>query len=337
MSALAPFVQKIATGSSLTRTEANQAFEIIMSGEASPALIGAFLMGLRVRGETVDEITGAAEVMRAKAEGVTAPPGAVDTCGTGGDGTGTYNISTACAFILAACGVPVAKHGNKSISSKSGSADVLLSLGVNIDVGPDVVAQSIDKTNLGFMFAPKHHAAMRHVGPVRAELATRTIFNLLGPLSNPAKTKRQLIGVFSKDWVEPLAHVLKNLGSEKVWVVHGSDGLDELTTTGPSHVASLENGSIKVFDVSPEEAGLARARMEDLKGGDAEENAEALRGLLDGQAGAYRDIVLFNTAASLIVAGKADDLKGGVKLASEAIDSGAAKAVLEELVLITNA
>lgn len=336
MSPLTPFVQKIANSDALSREEAREAFNIIMSGEASPALIGAFLIGLRVRGETIEEITGAAEVMRAKAEGVTAPEGAVDTCGTGGDGSGTYNISTASAFVLAACGVPVAKHGNKSISSKSGSADVLASLGVNIDASPDLVASSITQTGIGFMFAPKHHAAMRHVGPVRAELATRTIFNLLGPLSNPASAKRQVIGVFSKDWVEPLAHVLKNLGSEKVWVVHGSDGLDELTTTGPTHVACLENGDVRVFDVTPEQAGLPISSMEALKGGDAEENARALQDLLEGAKTAYRDIVLLNTAAALIVADKVDDLKSGVKVASEAIDNGKALKILQELVAITN-
>lgn len=329
-------IAKVADAVPLSRTEAREAFEAMMSGEATPAQIGGLLMALRVRGETIDEITGAAEIMRAKALPIEAPEGAIDTCGTGGDAKGTYNISTAAAFVVAGAGVPVAKHGNKSISSKSGSADVLASLGVNLDVTPETVANCINQAGLGFMFAPAHHSAMRHVGPSRAELGTRTIFNLLGPLSNPAKTKYQVIGVYAESWVKPLAEVLKNLGAEHVWIVHGSDGLDELTTTGPSAVAELKDGDIRTFEVTPADAGLQTASEHDLKGGDAVENADAIRTLLDGAQGAFRDIVLLNAAAALIVAGKADTLKSGAQIAGEAIDNGKAKSCLDRLVALTN-
>jgi anthranilate phosphoribosyltransferase len=337
MSAFSPFITKVAEGQSLTADEAAEAFAIMMSGEASPAQMGAFLMGLRVRGETVEEITGAAKAMRAKATGVIAPEGAVDTCGTGGDSKGTYNISTCTAFVVAGAGVPVAKHGNKSVSSKSGSADVLAALGVNLDVGPDIVSKAIEEAGVGFMFAPKHHSAMRHVGPVRAELGMRTIFNLLGPLANPAGAKYQVIGVFSRDWILPLAEVLSNLGSERVWVVHGSDGLDELTTTGPTFVAELKDGSVTAFEVTPEDAGLPQANPKDLVGGEADENAKAIDDVLAGQPSAFRDIVVLNAAAVLVVAGKAEGLLEGAKLAAKAIDSGAARKSLDDLVRITNA
>ncbi len=322
----------VANGDKLSQAQAEEAFEIIMSGNATPSQIGAMLMGLRLRGETVDEITGAARVMRAKAVPIQAPPGAIDTCGTGGDASGTFNISTGAAIVVAACGVPVAKHGNRAASSKSGSADVLAALGVNLDADMALVAESLRVNNIGFMMAPRHHAAMRHVGPTRVELGTRTIFNLLGPLANPAAAKRQLLGVFSRQWIAPVAEVLGQLGSERAWVVHGSDGLDELTTTGASYVAELKDGKVTTFEVTPEDAGLARVTADALKGGDPEHNAQAIIAMLDGATGPYRDIVLLNAAAALIVAGKAADLKAGVKLAAEAIASGKAKATLAALV-----
>lgn len=337
MTDLKTYIAKVAEGTSLAKDEASQAFHIMMSGEATPAQIGGFLLALRVRGETIEEITGAAEVMREKAVPVTAPADAIDTCGTGGDAKGTYNISTCAALVVAGAGVPVAKHGNRSISSKSGSADVLTALGVNLDVPPETVSQCINEAGIGFMFAPAHHSAMKHVGPARAELGTRTIFNLLGPISNPAGTKRQVIGVYSQSWVEPLAHVLKNLGSERVWVVHGSDGLDELTTTGESHVAELKDGEVTAFTISPEDAGLSLAQEADLRGGGANENAQAIRNVLNGMQGSFHDIVLLNAAAALIVAGKADTLKSGCLLAEDAITSSNAKSCLDKLVDITNA
>ncbi|HET8726076.1 MAG TPA: anthranilate phosphoribosyltransferase [Alphaproteobacteria bacterium] len=333
---LKPYIARLATGKTLSEDDATQAFDVIMSGGATPSQIGAFLMAMRLRGETVDEITGAARIMRAKATPIEAPPGAIDVCGTGGDASGTYNISTAVSFVVAAAGVPVAKHGNRALSSKSGAADVLTALGVNIDADLRLVAKALRKTNVCFLMATRHHSAMRHVGPTRVELGTRTIFNLLGPMSNPAGARRQLMGVFAPEWTEPLAEVLGKLGAERAWVVHGSDGLDEITTTGPTRVAAFDRGRVRCFDVSPADAGLPTARPEDLKGGEAEENAEALRGVLAGTKGAYRDIVLLNAAAALIVAGKANDLKGGAATAGELIDSGAARAVLDRLVEITN-
>lgn len=329
-------IAKVADGHSLSSRDAEAAFDAMMSGDATSGQIGAFLMALRVRGETVDEITAGAKIMRAKAVHVPAPENAIDTCGTGGDASGTYNISTAASFAVAACGVPVAKHGNKALSSKSGSAEVLEKLGVKLDISPEQIRRCIDEAGIGFMFAPAHHSAMKHVGPTRAELGTRTIFNLLGPLSNPAGAKFQVVGVFDDKWVEPLAHVLKNLGSTRVWVMHGSDGLDELTTTGPSRVAELKDGSISTFEVTPEAVGLPRASAADLKGGDPDENTAALQRLLDGESGAYRDIVALNAAASLVVAGKAPTLKDGVKMAGDAIASGAAKAALDKLVAVSN-
>ncbi len=330
-------IAKVADGHALSSSEAEAAFDAMMSGEATAGQIGGFLMALRVRGETVDEITAGAKIMRAKAVQVPAPADAIDTCGTGGDASGTYNISTAASFVVAACGVPVAKHGNKALSSKSGSAEVLEKLGVKLDIGPDQIRRCIDEAGIGFMFAPAHHSAMKHVGPTRAELGTRTIFNLLGPLSNPAGAKFQVVGVFDYKWVEPLAHVLKNLGSTRVWVMHGSDGLDELTTTGPSHVAELKDGSVSTFEVTPEKVGLPRADAADLKGGDPDENTAALKRLLEGETGPYRDIVALNAAASLVVAGKAPSLKEGVQMAGDAIASGGAKAALDKLVAVSNA
>ncbi len=326
----------VASGRALSEDEAETAFDIMMSGNATPAQMGGFLMGLRVRGETVPEITGAVRAMRAKMLPLTAPAGAIDTCGTGGDQSGTWNISTAVSFVVAGAGVAVAKHGNRAMSSKSGAADVLQALGINLDADMALVEKAMRKAGVGFMLAPRHHGAMRHVGPVRVELGTRTIFNLMGPLSNPAGTTRQLVGVFARNWIEPLARVLGALGTERAWVVHGSDGLDEITTTGATHVAELRGGEVRVFDLTPEEAGLKRAEASALKGADAATNAAALRGVLDGKAGAYRDIVLLNSAAALVIADKAADLKAGVALAAQSIASGKARGALERLVAITN-
>lgn len=336
MNDMKSFIATVAEGTSLTTEEAETAFNILMSGDATPAQIGGFLMSLRVKGETVDEITGAAKAMRAKALFIEAPKNAIDIVGTGGDGTGTYNISTGAALVVAACGVPVAKHGNRALSSKSGAADVLAALGVNNDADFDLVKKSIWEAGIGFLMAPRHHSAMRHVAGARVELATRTIFNLLGPICNPSGVSRQITGVFAKKWVEPIAQTLGQLGSERAWVMHGSDGTDELTTTGPSWVSELKDGKVTSFEVSPEEAGLPIADPADLKGGDATYNAGAIHVLLDGEPSAYRDVVLFNAAAALIVAGKVDTLKDGAALAAEAIDSGKAKNTLKKLVEITN-
>ncbi|EKV30803.1 Anthranilate phosphoribosyltransferase [Caenispirillum salinarum AK4] len=329
-------IATVATGATLNEADAERAFEVIMSGEATPSQIGAFLMALRVRGETVEEITGAARTMRAKAARIDAPADAVDTCGTGGDASGTYNISTCAAIVVAACGVPVAKHGNRAASSKSGSADVLAALGVNLDAPHEVVEQAIREAGIGFMMAPRHHSAMRHVMPTRTELGTRTLFNLLGPLSNPANARFQVLGVFAHNWIEPIAQVLGRLGTERAWVVHGSDGLDEITTTGATYVAELRDGKVSTFEVTPEEAGLARASMNDLKGGDAEVNAAAIRDVLAGRKSAYRDIVLMNAGAALVVAGKAATLRAGMEAAAQAVDSGKALETLNHMIRITN-
>lgn len=329
-------IGKVATGATLSRDESASAFDAMMSGEATPSQMGALLMGLRVRGETVDEITGAVAAMRDKMLTVTAPADAVDVVGTGGDGSGSVNVSTCASFIVAGCGVTVAKHGNRALSSRSGAADVLASLGVKIDITPEQVGRCIADAGIGFMFAPTHHPAMKNVGPTRVELATRTIFNLLGPLSNPAGVKRQMVGVFSRQWVQPLAQVLKNLGSESAWVVHGSDGLDEITISGPTFVAALEGGEIKTFEITPEEAGLTRAAPESLKGGDANANAAALKAVLLGTPGPYRDVALLNAAAALIIAGRASNLKDAVALGAKSIDSGAAAARLSKLIAVSN-
>jgi anthranilate phosphoribosyltransferase len=329
-------IAKVAAGNSLSQEEAAEAFDLVMSGAATQAQIGALVIGLRVRGETVDEIAGAARAMRAKVLTVRAPEGAIDTCGTGGDGKGTFNISTCAAFVVAGAGVPVAKHGNRAISSRSGSADVLKELGVNIEASTETISRCIAECGLGFMFAPAHHAAMRHVAQVRSELGTRTIFNLLGPLANPAGAKYQVVGVFGKEWVEPIAQVLALLGTIRAWVVHGSDGLDELTTTGISDVAVVDAGQVSTFRISPRNAGLPDARPEDLTGGNAVENAAHIRAVLGGLKGPLRDIVLLNAAAALLVAGKANTLREGVALASESIDSGKALAVLEALVPLSH-
>ena len=336
MNELKGLLAKVAEGARLSREDAREAFGIMMSGNATPSQVGGFLMALRVRGETVDEITGAAEAMRGKMLTMEAPAGAIDTCGTGGDAKGTYNISTAAAFVVAAAGVPVAKHGNRALSSKSGAADVLTALGVNVEAEMDLVKKALQEAGTCFLMAPRHHAAMRHVGPTRVELGTRTIFNLLGPLCNPCKVKRQILGVFSPAWVEPLAEVLKGLGHERAWVVHGADGLDELSTTGPSQVAELKDGKITTFEVAPEEVGLPRAELSDLLGGDAKMNAHALAAMLGGEKGPLRDIVLYTSAAALLVAGKAETLEAGMALAAESLDSGKAQGVLDKLVAISN-
>lgn len=330
-------IAKAATGASLSREEASHAFDRMMSGEATPSQMGGLLMALRVRGETVDEITGAVSAMRAKMLKVEAPANAVDVVGTGGDASGSYNISTCAAFIVAGAGIPVAKHGNRALSSRSGAADVLASLGVKIDLTPADVGRCIREAGIGFMFAPAHHPAMKNVGPTRVELGTRTIFNLLGPLSNPANVKRQLVGVFSRQWIEPLAQVLKNLGSDSVWVVHGSDGLDEITTSGPTFVAALHEGKIRTFDINPEDVGITATPAEALRGGDADANAAALKAVLDNRDGAYRDVATMNAGAALVVAGAAKDFKEGVALARKSLDTGAARAKLDRLVAVSNA
>jgi len=327
---------RVAEGHALSESQAEAAFDVIMSGNASPSQMGAFLMALRVRGETVDEITGAARIMRAKALAVDAPPGTIDTCGTGGDSSGSFNISTASALIVAGCGVPVAKHGNRALSSKSGSADVLTALGVNIDADLTVVRQCLWEIGIGFLMAPRHHSATRHVAPTRVELGTRTIFNLLGPLSSPAMARRQLVGVFAPEWVRPMAEVLGRLGAERAWVVHG-EGLDELTITGPTTVASFDDGRVETFEVVPEDFGLPRARLEDIRGGEPQDNAAAMRNLLGGAGGPLRDVVLLNSGAALLIAGRVTTVEAGIELAAEALDSGAARIVLEDLIARTNA
>ena len=329
-------IAKVAAGEALTREELREAFDIMMSGDATPSQIGGFLMALRVRGETVDEIVGAVSAMRSKMVPVTAPAGAIDIVGTGGDGVGSYNVSTCAAFVAAGAGATVAKHGNRALSSKSGTADALMALGVNLELSPEGIAACIADAGIGFMFAPSHHSAMRHVGPSRVELGTRTIFNLLGPLANPAGVKRQLLGVFAPQWLQPLAEVLRDLGSETVWVVHGQ-GLDEMTTTGPTSLAILEAGTVRTVEIDASDLGLARATLDDLRGGDGHHNAAALRAVLSGTRNAYRDITLLNAAASLVIAGKAEALAEGLEMAAQAVDSGAALAVLEKLVAVSNA
>ncbi len=337
MESFKPLIAKVAAGATLTRTEAEGAFDSMLSGEVTPSQMGGFLMALRVRGETVDEITGAVAAMRAKMIGVKAPPDAIDIVGTGGDGSGSYNVSTLAAIITAACGVPVAKHGNRAASSRSGAADTLAALGVKIGLSPDGVERCIREAGIGFMMAPAHHASMRHVGPTRVELGTRTIFNLLGPLSNPAGVKRQVVGVFSAAWLEPMAEVLRNFGSERVWVTHGLDGLDEITVTAPTNVVELKGGALHSFELTPEAAGLARSAPEALKGGDPAHNAKALIDVLDGAPGAFRDIGLMTTGAALVVAGKAGALKDGVAMGDAAIRSGAARRTLDRLIAVSNA
>jgi anthranilate phosphoribosyltransferase len=337
MESFKSYLAKVATGASLNRDEARAAFDDLLSGEVTPAQSGAFLMALRVRGEALDEIVGAVSAMRGRMLKVNAPESAIDIVGTGGDHSGSYNISTLASIIVAACGVPVAKHGNRAASSKSGTADVLSALGVKLGLDATGLERCLKEAGLCFMFAQTHHAAMRHVAPTRVEVGTRTIFNLLGPLSNPANVSRQLLGVFSEAWLEPLTQVLKELGSTKIWTVHGSDGLDEMTTTGPTFVAALDNGAIRRFTVTPEEVGLPTAKLEDLKGAEPAHNAAQLRVVLEGARIPYRDVGLLNAAAALVVADEAASLRDGIDRASRALDSGAAKATLERLVIASNA
>lgn len=327
----------IAASRPLSRAEAETAFTALFEGEATPAQMGGFLMALRTRGETVEEYAAAASVMRAKCHKVRAPEGAMDIVGTGGDGKGTLNISTATAFVVAGAGVPVAKHGNRNLSSKSGSADALMEMGLNVMIGPEAVERCLFEAGIGFMMAPMHHPAMRHVGPVRAELGTRTIFNILGPLTNPAGVKRQLTGAFTDTLLRPMAETLLALGSEKAWLVHGGDGTDELSIALPSKVAALDGGAIREFSVHPEDAGLPAHPFETIIGGTPAENGAAFRRLLEGEAGAYRDAVLLNSAAALLVADKAASLPEGVEIARDSIDSGRALQKVEALVALTNA
>ncbi len=331
---LKPVLARLGRGETLSEREAGEAFGLIMDGEATPAQIGGMLMAMRARGETVAELTGAVMAMRARMTPVQAPDDAIDVCGTGGDGAASLNISTAVCLVVAACGVPVAKHGNRALSSRAGGADVLMALGVNIDVEPARLAKILKDVGCVFLFAPKHHPALRHAGPVRAELGTRTIFNLTGPMANPASVKRQLIGVFDPAWARPVAETLRQLGTQSAWVVYGN-GLDELTLDGENSVVALKDGEISEFTLNAADAGLASAPQSAIKGGEAQQNAAALRNLLNGSSGAYRDTILLNTAAALIVAGKTISLEDGVRLAVDAIDSGRAKAVLEALVAAT--
>ena len=333
--AFKPFLAKIASGARLTRAAAEAAFDLLLSGHSTPAQTGAFLMGLRARGETLDEMTGAVSAMRGKMLKVRAPEGAIDIVGTGGDGLQTYNISTLAAIIVAACGVPVAKHGNRAASSLSGASDVLSELGVRIGIAPEIIERSLREAHIGFMTAQAHHGAMAHVAPVRRELGARTLFNLLGPLSNPAGVRHALIGVYAEAWMEPIAETLKSLGAETVWIVHGADGLDEISTTGPTKVLALEHGTLRRFEITPEEVGLTRSTLIELRGGDPAHNAAALRAVLAGAKNAYRDIAALNAAAALVVAGKAADLKAGLALAEDALDSGRAHATLENLIRIS--
>jgi anthranilate phosphoribosyltransferase len=327
---------KIAARQDLTGEEMRSVMSIIMNGEATPSQIGAFLIGMRVKGESVGEIAAAVSILREKMVKVKAPDDAIDIVGTGGDGAETLNISTTAAIVVAAAGVPVAKHGNRALSSKSGAAECLQALGVKLDLTPAQITRCIREAGIGFMFAPAHHPAMKHVGPTRMELGTRTMFNLLGPQSNPAGVRRYMLGVFAKQWVEPVAAALLANRTESAWVVHGADGLDELSTTGPSFVASIKGGNLTSFEVIPEDAGLPRATLADLKGADPAHNAARLRELLEGVKSPYRDVVLLNAAAAFVVAGRADTLKLGASLAAAEIDSGRAKATLDKLVSVSN-
>ena len=330
------YIDNIQNGETLSEDQMIEAMNTIMGGNVSEAEMAAFLSGLAQRGETVEELTGAAKVMREKASGLKAPFGAVDCCGTGGDKSGTYNISTAVAIVSAACGVTVAKHGNRASTSKSGTADVLEALGVNLDVSIEKQEEALNTLHFAFLMAPKHHTAMKHVVSVRKKLGTRTIFNLLGPLANPAGTRYQLIGVFDKQWVRPMAETLKALGTKSAWVVHGEDGLDEITTTAKTYVATLDDeGNINEMTISPEDFGLEYDNPEDLIGGEAQENAAALRGLLEGEKCAYRNIVLANTAAVLMIRGEVETLQEGVKRAAEEIDSGQALQLLKDYIALS--
>lgn len=330
-------LNRLADGKDLTGTEMREVMDIVMSGDATPSQIGAFLMGMRVKGETVGEIAAAVSILRAKMVPVEAPEGAIDIVGTGGDGAGTLNISTGASIVAAAAGIPVAKHGNRALSSKSGSAEALQKLGISLELNPEQIATCIREAGIGFMFAPNHHPAMRHVGPARAEMGVRTMFNLLGPQSNPAGVKRYLLGVYDNEWVEPVAAALLANQAQSAWVVHGDSGLDELSTTGPSFVSQIKGGNLTSFEVTPEEAGLQRATLSDIVGGDPAHNAAELRKLLDGAKGPYRDVVLLNAAAAFIICDRVGNLREGVELGAQMVDSGKAKATLEKLIAVSEA
>lgn len=336
MSKFRAVLATLAEGQKLSRDSAREAVSLILQGDATPAQLGAFLMALRQRGETPEELIGAAQAMRAAMVRVEAPAEAMDIVGTGGDGANTYNISTLSAIIAAACGVTVAKHGGKAASSLSGTSDVLGELGVKVGLDPAAAAACLREAGICFMAAPTHHPALRFAAPVRSELGLRTIFNLLGPMCNPAGVTRQVLGVYAREWLEPMALALRELGSQNVWLLHGSDGLDEATITGKTHVVALEDGALRAFQISPEDAGLPLATAQDLKGGDPAHNARALRDVLGGARNAYRDIAVLNAAIALIVAGKAQDLHAGAKLAAATLDSGAAREKLELLVRVSN-
>ena len=335
MDDLSPILAKLVSGASLTHDEAKSAFSSIMEGNADPIQIASLLTAMSQRGETLEEIVAGAKAMRSHATHISAPSGAVDTCGTGGSGIDSYNISTAAAFITVAAGVPVAKHGNRAASSKSGSADVLEALGGNIELPMEMVQKSLDDTGFTFLFARAHHSAVRHVVPVRAALKFKTIFNVLGPLSSPANAKRQVLGVYARRLVLPLAKVLRDLGSTHSWVVHGSDGLDEITTTGPTHVAELTNGEVTEFEVCPEDVGLTRVDLDQIRGGTADQNASAIRAMFDGHQSAFRDVTLMNAGASLLVGGKADSFAEAVSLAERLVDDGGAKKALDRWIEFT--
>jgi anthranilate phosphoribosyltransferase len=323
---------KVGNGETLSIGEAERAFDIMTSGDATPAQMGAFLMGLKVRGETAQELAGGARALRAKMQGVKAPAGAIDIVGTGGDHHGTYNVSSCSAFVVAGAGVPVAKHGNRAFTSKSGAADVLSALGIGLELPIEKLEQALVEARICFLMAPRHHGSMRNVAGPRVELApSRTIFNLLGPMSNPASVKRQLVGVFDRRWLKPVAEALSQLGLERALVVHGQDGMDELTTTAKSWAASLEDGKVREIEITPEDVGVKRASMAELKGGDAQHNAAAIKAVLGGEKNAFRDIVVLNSAAALMVAGKATDLKQGAALAIQSIDNGKAAHALATL------
>ena len=331
-------IRDLIAGADLGRAKTRAVMDQIMSGQATDAQIGAFLVALRIKGETIDEIVGCAEVMREKATPIaTVRSNLIDTCGTGGDASGTFNISTAVAFVACGAGLAVAKHGNRSISSHCGSADVLAALGVNIEAAPEKVGECIDEVGIGFLFAVALHGAMKHaIGP-RRELATRTVFNILGPLTNPAGAKRQLLGAFDSALTEPLARVLGELGSERALVVHGSDGLDEITLTGPTQASELRDGQISTRQIHPGDFGLQTVSAEALKGGDAAYNARILRGVLDGEEGPQRDVVLLNAAAAIVVGGLAEDMTAGLEVARASIDSGKARQALDRLIEVSNA
>ena len=329
-------LSKVSSKNGLSDEESYFSFNYILEGKASEKQIEKFLLGLRERGEKIEEITAAAKVMREKSSKVSAPDSAIDTCGTGGSGSGKYNISTAASLVAAGAGAVIAKHGNRALSSKSGSSQVLEELGVKLDIEPKKITECIEKSNIGFMFAPNHHPAMKYVGPVRQRLKVRTIFNILGPLSNPANVKKQLIGVFNKKWLEPMAETLRTLGSQRALIVNGSDGFDELTTTGVSYVAELNDHNIKTYEINPEKLGLKLSKFDDLIGGDPKQNAKKIINLLEGEKGPYRDIVLLNSAAALYVDGKVKNLKDGISMSENSIDNGNAKIALDNLVRASN-